>query len=33
MDLITVIEVILGVSLMATLFVVWVVIKGYDDYE
>jgi len=31
--MISVIEVILAVSLMATLFVVWMVIKGYDDYE
>jgi len=31
--MISVIEVILAVSLMATLFVVWMVIKEYDDYE
>jgi len=31
--MISVIEVILAVSLMATLFIVWMVIKGYDDYE
>jgi len=31
--MISVIEVILAVSLMATLFVVWMVIKKYDDYE
>ena len=30
MDLISA---IVGVSLMATLFVVWMVIKGNDDYE
>ena len=33
MDLISVIEVILAASLVGTLFVVWMVIKEYDDYE
>jgi len=33
MDLINVIEVILAVSLVSALLVVWMVIKGYDDYE
>jgi len=31
--MINVIEVILAVSLVVTLFVVWMVIKEYDDYE
>ena len=31
--MINVIEVILAVSLVGTLFVVWMVIKKYDDYE
>ena len=33
MDLISVIEVVLAVSLVSALLVVWMVIKGYDDYE
>jgi len=33
MDLISVIEVILAASLVGTLFVVWMVIKRYDDYD